>query len=98
MNKPDFATCTWREMGAWLHQLCAADPHCWRPRRMIADLPEAEAPPPDDGAVRALGEQVASLRKTVGQLENELRAVKARATDAPRAARPKTKFPTLPVL
>jgi len=87
MDKPDTATCTWAEMGEYLHQRCVADPKCYRPRRMMADEPTAKPiEQPDDRMLRALNEQVASLRKTVGQLEIEIRALKVR-TPQPAPAR-----------
>lgn len=94
--KPETATCTWAEMGDYLHSLCMAAPDCWRLRRTVADGPEpqAERPEVDDRVLRALSEQVASLRKTVGQLELELRAVRAKAVaEAPRTAAPKPAAP-----
>ena len=85
--KPDAAVCSWAEMSEWLHQRCLADPKCYRPRRMLAERPEPlpERPETDDRLLRALNEQVASLRKTVGQLEMEIRALRVRATQAPTA-------------
>jgi len=72
-------------MGEYLHRRCVADPKCYRPRRMVADQPEqaSKRPEADDRLLRALNEQLASLRKTVGQLEMEVRALKARPPQAP---------------
>jgi len=42
--KPDSKICSWAEMREWLHQRCIDDPKCYRPRRILADQPEAEKP------------------------------------------------------
>jgi len=109
--KPDAATCTWAEMGEWLHQRCMADTtpgrHRWTPAMLAGEKHDraelarldgtgpTEQPETDDRLLRALNEQAASLRKTVGQLEMEVRALKVRISSPP-PARPTTPPVTRP--